>query len=61
MRALPRAARFYVGAVTLVGAALLIWLGRQVRFQDPVLFAVLLLASSLTSALKVSLPGVFWR
>jgi diguanylate cyclase (GGDEF)-like protein/putative nucleotidyltransferase with HDIG domain len=56
MRALPRAARFYVGAVTIIGAALLIWLGPKAQFHDPVLFAVLLLASSLTSALKVSLP-----
>src|SRR5512139_3244991 len=56
MRALPPLARLYVGAVMVVGAALLVWLVPQARFADPILFAVLLLASSLTSALKVSLP-----
>ena len=32
------------------------WLGPRATFADPLLFAVLLLASSLTSAFKVSLP-----
>ena len=56
LRALPPLARAYVGAVMAVGAALLVWLGPQGRFHDPVLFGVLLLASSLTSAFKVGLP-----
>jgi diguanylate cyclase (GGDEF)-like protein/putative nucleotidyltransferase with HDIG domain len=56
MRALPLPARLYVSAVMALGAALLVWLGPESRFDDPVLFVILLVASSLTSAFKVSLP-----
>jgi diguanylate cyclase (GGDEF)-like protein/putative nucleotidyltransferase with HDIG domain len=56
MGALPLPARLYVGAVMVVGAGLLAWLVPQARFDDPALFGILLLASSLTSALKVGLP-----
>ncbi len=56
MRSLPWPARVYVGAVMAIGAALLVWLVPRADFDDPVLFAILLLASSLTSAFKVSLP-----
>jgi diguanylate cyclase (GGDEF)-like protein/putative nucleotidyltransferase with HDIG domain len=56
MRDLPPSARVYVSAVTALGAALLVWLGPRATFHDPVLFGVLLLASSLTSAFKVGLP-----
>lgn len=56
MRALPSAARAYVGAIIAVGAALLVWLGPRSAFDRPLLFGVLLLLSGLTSAFKVSLP-----
>jgi diguanylate cyclase (GGDEF)-like protein/putative nucleotidyltransferase with HDIG domain len=56
MRALPPFARLYVGTIMVVGAALMVWLGPRAQFADPVLFFVLLVASSLTSAFKVSLP-----
>ena len=56
MRDLPLSARIYVSAVMAVGAGLLVWLGPRATFHDPVLFAVLLVASSLTSAFKVGLP-----
>jgi len=56
LRALPLSAQLYVSAMMAVGAGLLVWLGPRARFDQPVLFAILLLASSLTSAFKVSLP-----
>jgi diguanylate cyclase (GGDEF)-like protein/putative nucleotidyltransferase with HDIG domain len=56
MRALPLAARIYVGVTILVGAVLLVALGPRATFQDPFLFTVLLALSVLTSAFKVSLP-----
>src|SRR6186713_2865938 len=56
MRALPIPARLYVSSVILIGAGLLVSLGPRATFADPVLFLVLLLASALTSAFKVSLP-----
>ncbi|HQZ38806.1 MAG TPA: diguanylate cyclase [Vicinamibacterales bacterium] len=56
MRGIPLPARIYVGATTAVGAALLVWFGWQTTFNQPLLFLVLLLTSSLTSAFKVSLP-----
>jgi putative nucleotidyltransferase with HDIG domain len=56
MRALPISARLYVSSVILIGAGLLVSLGPRATFADPVLFLVLLLASALTSAFKVSLP-----
>ncbi|MCC7125882.1 MAG: diguanylate cyclase [Acidobacteria bacterium] len=56
MQSLPVTARIYVGAVIAAGAALLAWLGPRATFHDPLLFVALLLASSLASAFKVSLP-----
>jgi diguanylate cyclase (GGDEF)-like protein/putative nucleotidyltransferase with HDIG domain len=56
MRALPIAARVYVGVTIVVGAALLAWLGPRANFRDPLLFSLLLGLSVLTSAFKVSLP-----
>lgn len=55
-QALPIAARLYVGAIIVAGAALIAWFGPRATFADPVLFAILLLASSLASAFKVDLP-----
>jgi len=52
---LPIAARLFVGAVLAAGAVTLaVFLPRSLA--NPVLFAFLLTCSSLTSALKVSLP-----
>ncbi|MDP2391464.1 MAG: HD-GYP domain-containing protein, partial [Acidobacteriota bacterium] len=56
MRSLPLAARVYIGAVVAVGALLVVWLGPKSTFDSPYLFTVLLLASAITSAFKVSLP-----
>lgn len=56
MRSLPPAARVYIGAIVAVGASLVVWLGPKSTFDSPFLFAVLLLASAVTSAFKVSLP-----
>jgi diguanylate cyclase (GGDEF)-like protein/putative nucleotidyltransferase with HDIG domain len=50
------AARLYVGSIVAIGAVLLVWLGPRSTFAQPMLFAILLLLSALTSALKVSLP-----
>jgi hypothetical protein len=52
---LPVAARLFVGAVLAAGAVTLA-LFLPHGFENPVLFAFLLTCSSLTSALKVSLP-----
>ncbi len=55
MKDLPIAARLFVGAVLAAGAVTLaVFLPRSLA--NPVLFAFLLTCSSLTSALKVSLP-----
>jgi diguanylate cyclase (GGDEF)-like protein/putative nucleotidyltransferase with HDIG domain len=56
MRALPLAARIYVGVIIVLGAALLAAFGPRATFDDPALFSVLLALSVLTSAFKVSLP-----
>jgi diguanylate cyclase (GGDEF)-like protein/putative nucleotidyltransferase with HDIG domain len=56
MRALPLAARIYVGLTIVAGAVLLFALGPRAAFGDPLLFSVLLALSVLTSSLKVSLP-----
>jgi diguanylate cyclase (GGDEF)-like protein/putative nucleotidyltransferase with HDIG domain len=56
MRALPLPARLYVGASIALGAVLLVSLGPRSTFDSPLLFAVLLLTSAITSAFKVSLP-----
>ncbi len=55
MKELPVAARLFVGAVLAAGAVTLA-LFLPHGFENPVLFAFLLTCSSLTSALKVSLP-----
>jgi diguanylate cyclase (GGDEF)-like protein/putative nucleotidyltransferase with HDIG domain len=56
MRALPLPARLYVGATIALGATLVVWLGPRSNFENIPLFIVLLLASAITSAFKVSLP-----
>ncbi|HYE85910.1 MAG TPA: HD domain-containing phosphohydrolase [Vicinamibacterales bacterium] len=56
MRALPLPARLFVGATIALGALLVVWLGPRATFSQPVLFGILVLASALTSAFKVSLP-----
>ena len=56
MRTLPLKARIYVGAVIATGALLLVLLGPRARFEQPLLFTMLLLLSVLSSAFKVSLP-----
>ena len=56
MRALPLPARLYVGACIAAGALLLVFLGPRSTFTNPLLFAVLLITSAVTSAFKVSLP-----
>ena len=56
MRALPLPARLYVGATIALGATLVVWLGPRSTFDNIPLFVVLLLASAVTSAFKVSLP-----
>jgi hypothetical protein len=56
MRALPLAARLYVGATIAIGATLVVLLGPRSDFNNIPLFIVLLLTSAITSAFKVSLP-----
>src|SRR6478609_7434501 len=56
MRALPISARFYISAIIIIGAALVVWLGPHATFDSPFLFALLLVTSAGTSAFKVSLP-----
>ncbi len=56
MKSLPLSARIYVGAVIAAGAVLLVLLAPRARFDQPLLFAVLLTLSMASSAFKVSLP-----
>src|SRR5687767_12388244 len=56
MSSLPVAARIYVLAVIVTGALLLALLGPRARFDQPLLFAILLFLSVTSSAFKVSLP-----
>ena len=56
MRSLPLPARLYVGATIAIGALLVVSLGPRSEFNSPLLFAVLLATSAITSAFKVSLP-----
>ena len=65
MRELPVAARVYIAAVVVAGAAVL---GRNavgLDVSNPYLFLALLLLSSATSAFKVALPlsasGSVWE
>ena len=55
MKDLPFAARLYVGAVLAAGAVVIVLFWPH-SFVNPVLFAALLIGSSLASALKVNLP-----
>jgi diguanylate cyclase (GGDEF)-like protein/putative nucleotidyltransferase with HDIG domain len=56
MRALPVAARLYVGTIIVAGLALFAICLPQARFHQPELFAALLVLSSASAALKVHLP-----
>ena len=56
MKSLPFAARLYVAAVIAAGAVLLVLLTPRARFDQPLLFAILLILSVISSAFKVSLP-----
>ena len=56
MRSLPLSARLYISATIALGALLVVSLGPRSTFESPVLFAILLFTSAVTSAFKVSLP-----
>src|SRR5262245_27522186 len=56
MKALPFAARLFVGAVIAVGGALLVVNFPMRTFAAPGLFLILLLLSSITSVFKVNFP-----
>jgi diguanylate cyclase (GGDEF)-like protein/putative nucleotidyltransferase with HDIG domain len=56
MSSLPLNARVYVASVIVIGALLVAFLGPRATFDQPLLFAALLLLSAITSAFKVSLP-----
>jgi diguanylate cyclase (GGDEF)-like protein/putative nucleotidyltransferase with HDIG domain len=56
MRQLPLQARAFVAATIIAGTGVFILLAPQIRFDRPVLFLVLLLLSSISAAMKVSLP-----
>jgi diguanylate cyclase (GGDEF)-like protein/putative nucleotidyltransferase with HDIG domain len=56
MRFLPSAARLYVWTVTVAGFTLFAICLPHARFQQPWLFAALLILSSASAALKVHLP-----
>ncbi|HEY2418441.1 MAG TPA: hypothetical protein VGH84_11025, partial [Steroidobacteraceae bacterium] len=56
MAPLPRAARLYVIAIIICGVVLFAACLPFARFHQPILFIALLLISSLSAALKVTLP-----
>jgi diguanylate cyclase (GGDEF)-like protein/putative nucleotidyltransferase with HDIG domain len=56
MSQLPTAARVYVATVVVLGTAMFAVYLPQVRFEQPLLLAGLLLLSSMSAALKVYLP-----
>jgi diguanylate cyclase (GGDEF)-like protein/putative nucleotidyltransferase with HDIG domain len=56
MKGLPLLARMYVAGVIAAGAYVLVTCMPLVTFENPALFVVLLLLSSLTSVFKVTLP-----
>jgi diguanylate cyclase (GGDEF)-like protein/putative nucleotidyltransferase with HDIG domain len=56
MRQLPLLARAFVAATIVAGTAVFALVAPQIRFDRPVLFLVLLLLSSVSAAMKVSLP-----
>ena len=51
-----RSARIYVGAVIATGALVLVVLGPRARFEQPLLFAILLLLSVAQLRLQGQLP-----
>jgi hypothetical protein len=56
MRTLPLAAKLFVCAVIVLGAALLVMFFPTRSFESPWLFLLLLTLSSVTSVFKVNLP-----
>src|SRR5262249_25279853 len=56
MRQLPAAARAYVAAVVALGTMLFVAGVPHIHFDQPLLFAALLVLSSLSASLKVPLP-----
>ena len=56
MRQLPLRARTFVAATIVAGTGLFVLLAPHIRFDRPVLFGALLLLSSISAAMKVSLP-----
>src|SRR5581483_1442104 len=56
MRQLSLTARVYVGGIIAAGAALFVAVLPHVHFQQPLLFLGLLILSSVSAAMKVSLP-----
>jgi len=56
MRQLPLHARAFVAATIVAGTVVFVLLAPQIRFDRPVLFLGLLLLSSISAAMKVSLP-----
>jgi diguanylate cyclase (GGDEF)-like protein/putative nucleotidyltransferase with HDIG domain len=56
MRQLPLRARTFVAATIVAGTGLFVILAPHIRFDRPVLFIGLLLLSSISAAMKVSLP-----
>jgi len=56
MTDLPRSARVYVGAVVATGLGLMLLRLPEITFAQPLLFMALLVVSSVSAALKVSLP-----
>ena len=56
MKELPLPAKLYVGAVIGIGAGVFVVFLPRAQFDQPLLFAALLLLSSISSVFKVSLP-----
>ena len=56
MKSPPPAARIYVASIIVVGTVLVAWLGPRATFDQPVLFASLLVLSAVAAAFKISLP-----
>src|SRR5688572_13623859 len=56
MKSSSPAARIYVASIIAAGTLLVAWLGPRATFDQPVLFASLLVLSSVASAFKISLP-----
>ena len=56
MKQLPLPARVYVAAVIAVGAGLLLFRLPDATFAQPYLFVTLVFLSTLSAAMKVTLP-----